>query len=88
MSEKSQTQPHNFVKVSRRDFPYVMSKKLNGGTTVAGTMIIAQKVDKDWCFFYKNSRSTHFSENRRSEYPFLLLEVLAVFIVGLSRQWM
>ena len=44
MSEKSQTQPHTFAKVSRRDFPYVLSKKLNGGTTVSGTMIVAHKV--------------------------------------------
>jgi len=29
------------VKVSRRDFPYVVSKKLDGATTVAGTMIVA-----------------------------------------------
>ncbi|XP_049773920.1 pseudouridine-5'-phosphate glycosidase-like isoform X1 [Schistocerca cancellata] len=32
------------VKTSRRDFPYVMSKKLNGGTTVAGTLIVAKGV--------------------------------------------
>lgn len=30
-------------KVSRRDIPYVMSKKLSGGTTIAGTMILAHK---------------------------------------------
>jgi pseudouridylate synthase len=30
------------VKVSRRDMPYVVSKKLNGATTVAATMIIAK----------------------------------------------
>jgi len=29
------------VKVSRRDMAYVISKKLNGGTTVAGTVIVA-----------------------------------------------
>ncbi|KAF2956855.1 pseudouridine-5'-phosphate glycosidase [Marinitoga sp. 38H-ov] len=29
------------IKVSRRDIPYVVSKKLDGATTVAGTMIIA-----------------------------------------------
>uniref|UniRef100_A0ACB8FMC5 Uncharacterized protein n=1 Tax=Sphaerodactylus townsendi TaxID=933632 RepID=A0ACB8FMC5_9SAUR len=33
----------NVVKVSRRDFPYVLSKGLSGGTTVAGTMIVAHK---------------------------------------------
>lgn len=32
------------VKVSRRDMAYVLSKKLNGGTTVAGTLIIANMV--------------------------------------------
>ena len=29
------------VKVSRRDIPYVMAKKLNGATTVSATMILA-----------------------------------------------
>lgn len=33
---------HKPVKVSRRDIPYVMAKGLNGGTTIAGTMIIAK----------------------------------------------
>jgi pseudouridine-5'-phosphate glycosidase len=32
------------VKVSRRDLAYVLSKKWNGGTTVAGTLIIANMV--------------------------------------------
>ena len=32
----------NVLKVSRRDLPYVMANKLDGATTVAGTMIIAQ----------------------------------------------
>ncbi|NLY81160.1 MAG: pseudouridine-5'-phosphate glycosidase [Clostridiales bacterium] len=32
------------VKVSRRDFPYVLAKKLDGATTVAGTMIAAELV--------------------------------------------
>ncbi|XP_070612428.1 uncharacterized protein [Erythrolamprus reginae] len=31
------------MKVSRRDFPYVLSQGLSGGTTVAGTMIVAHK---------------------------------------------
>ncbi|HWQ78167.1 MAG TPA: pseudouridine-5'-phosphate glycosidase [Anaerovoracaceae bacterium] len=31
----------NVLKVSRRDLPYVVSNKLDGATTVAGTMIIA-----------------------------------------------
>jgi len=34
------TDPH-VHKVSRRDMPYIMSKKLHGATTVASTMIIA-----------------------------------------------
>ena len=34
----------NTIKVSRRDFPYIMSQKtLSGGTTVSGTMLIANK---------------------------------------------
>ncbi|XP_063164288.1 uncharacterized protein LOC134500797 isoform X3 [Candoia aspera] len=33
----------NVMKVSRRDFPYVLSQGLSGGTTVAGTMIVAHK---------------------------------------------
>ncbi|XP_044297154.1 uncharacterized protein LOC123028896 isoform X1 [Varanus komodoensis] len=33
----------NVVKVSRRDLPYVLSKGLTGGTTVAGTMIVAHR---------------------------------------------
>lgn len=32
----------NVMKVSRRDFPYVISKELDGATTVAGTMIAAK----------------------------------------------
>ena len=32
----------NVLKVSRRDLPYVLANKLDGATTVAGTMIIAQ----------------------------------------------
>lgn len=35
------------VKVSRRDIPYVLSKKLLGGTTIAGTMILAEKAGID-----------------------------------------
>lgn len=30
------------MKTSRRDMAYVLSKKWNGGTTVAGTLICAQ----------------------------------------------
>ncbi|KAL9853370.1 uncharacterized protein GJ701_003144 isoform 2-T4 [Geothlypis trichas] len=33
----------NAVKVSRRDFPFVLSQGLSGGTTVSGTMIVAHK---------------------------------------------
>lgn len=43
MAEESQKHRNNFVKISRRDFPYVLSKKLSGGTTVAGTMMVAHK---------------------------------------------
>ncbi|GIY61192.1 hypothetical protein CDAR_249841 [Caerostris darwini] len=32
----------NTVKVSRRDLPYVISQSVNGGTTVAATMILAK----------------------------------------------
>lgn len=30
------------IKTSRRDFPYVLGRNLNGGTTVAGTVICAE----------------------------------------------
>lgn len=33
--------PIKTIKTSRRDFPFVLSKSWNGGTTVAGTLIIA-----------------------------------------------
>lgn len=33
---------HKVYKTSRRDLPYVVTKKLNGATTVSATMIIAQ----------------------------------------------
>jgi len=29
------------IKTSRRDFPYVVANKLNGGTTVSGTMVVS-----------------------------------------------
>ncbi|KAL3892222.1 hypothetical protein ACJMK2_004452 [Sinanodonta woodiana] len=32
------------IKISRRDFPIILSQGLTGGTTVAGTMLIAHKV--------------------------------------------
>ena len=34
----------NTIKISRRDFPYALAKNLSGGTTVAGTMMIAHQV--------------------------------------------
>lgn len=42
-------QPSNIptLKTSRRDLAYVISKKLNGGTTVAGTAIISNIVGID-----------------------------------------
>ncbi|CCH44330.1 hypothetical protein BN7_3892 [Wickerhamomyces ciferrii] len=33
----------NATKVSRRDIPYVVSQKLNGGTTISGTMILSER---------------------------------------------
>ncbi|XP_068220370.1 pseudouridine-5'-phosphate glycosidase-like isoform X2 [Palaemon carinicauda] len=35
------------MKTSRRDFPYVLAKGINGGTTVSGTMLVAQKAGID-----------------------------------------
>lgn len=32
------------LKTSRRDLAYVVSRKLNGGTTVAGTLVVASMV--------------------------------------------
>lgn len=32
------------IKTSRRDFPYVLSKGFNGGTTVSGTVIVCKEV--------------------------------------------
>ncbi|KAJ6636334.1 Pseudouridine-5'-phosphate glycosidase [Pseudolycoriella hygida] len=37
----AQCDKHQSVKVSRRDMSYVVSKQMNGGTTVAGTLIVA-----------------------------------------------
>ncbi|ESO85355.1 hypothetical protein LOTGIDRAFT_221393 [Lottia gigantea] len=34
----------DLVKISRRDFPYVLAKKLSGGTTVSGTMLASHLV--------------------------------------------
>ncbi|KAG0715268.1 Pseudouridine-5'-phosphate glycosidase [Chionoecetes opilio] len=31
------------IKISRRDFPYVLAKGLSGGTTVSGTMVVAHR---------------------------------------------
>jgi pseudouridine-5'-phosphate glycosidase len=36
------SQAKDIIKVSRRDLPYIIAKKLNGSTTVAGTMICAE----------------------------------------------
>lgn len=48
LSEKSQEGSLDKpVKVSRRDIPYVMSKGLNGGTTIATTIILSQKAGID-----------------------------------------
>lgn len=32
------------VKISRRDYPFVLSQKLNGGTTVSGTILVSKAV--------------------------------------------
>ncbi|XP_077294269.1 uncharacterized protein LOC143916882 [Arctopsyche grandis] len=42
LAEKA-SKPGGPIKVSRRDFPQVLAAKLDGGTTVAGTMIIADR---------------------------------------------
>ncbi|TKA58892.1 hypothetical protein MBOVa_7040 [Mycoplasmopsis bovis 8790] len=34
----------NVIKTSKRDFGYVLANKKNGGTTVSGTILVAQKV--------------------------------------------
>ena len=34
---------HNSRKCSRRDLAYVLARKMNGSTTVAGTMYLAQQ---------------------------------------------
>lgn len=33
----------NAIKTSRRDLSYVVSNKMNGGTTVSSTIVIARK---------------------------------------------
>ncbi|KAK9870566.1 hypothetical protein WA026_008125 [Henosepilachna vigintioctopunctata] len=38
------TSKSNPIKTSRRDIPYVIGNKLNGGTTVSGTLIVANKM--------------------------------------------
>lgn len=40
-------QAESVTKVSRRDLPYVVAKKLTGGTTVAATMILAEMAGID-----------------------------------------
>lgn len=35
----------NPIKTSRRDFPYVLGGNLNGGTTVSGTLIVANALE-------------------------------------------
>lgn len=44
LSKLADVTKSNPVKTSRRDFPYVIAQKLNGGTTVSGTLVIASKV--------------------------------------------
>jgi len=40
--EKIAIEAHDVYKTSRRDYPYVISKKMNGALTVSGTMIAAK----------------------------------------------
>lgn len=42
LGDVTKSQP---FKTSRRDFSYVISNKLNGGTTVSGTLIIAKMAE-------------------------------------------
>ncbi|XP_055911932.1 uncharacterized protein LOC129945960 [Eupeodes corollae] len=44
LKELASTDPKNVIKCSRRDLPYLVGNSLSGGTTVAGTMIIANMV--------------------------------------------
>ncbi|KAK5646724.1 hypothetical protein RI129_005188 [Pyrocoelia pectoralis] len=43
LEELADTNKTNAIKTSRRDFGYVIANKLNGGTTVAGTLIVAKQ---------------------------------------------
>lgn len=43
MSQLGDIKTSHPIKTSRRDFAYVVSNKLNGGTTVSGTLIVAGK---------------------------------------------
>lgn len=44
LKELASTDPKKVIKCSRRDLPFVVGNRLSGGTTVAGTMIIANMV--------------------------------------------
>ncbi len=74
------------IKISRRDFPYVIAKGLSGGTTVAGTMMIAHQVrgatHKILSFFQK-----HATNHSSAEFQFLSRVVLVEFIVKAKEQW-
>ena len=41
---KELSEDQHAIKISRRDFPFALANKLSGGTTVAGTMMIAHQV--------------------------------------------
>jgi pseudouridine-5'-phosphate glycosidase len=45
------------MKVSRRDFAYALSQRVNGGTTVAGTLVVAGAVGIRLFATGKNSSS-------------------------------
>lgn len=44
VSQLADTKLTKSIKTSRRDLSYVISQKLNGGTTVSGTIVVAEKV--------------------------------------------
>lgn len=43
LEELANSNDKNVIKVSRRDFSYAISQNLTGGTTVSGTMLVAEK---------------------------------------------
>lgn len=68
------------IKTSRRDLAYVLSQKLNGGTTVAGTLIIANMVGIK--VFATGGIGKYHSVYISSE---ILLLILTIFSGGVHR---